>query len=106
MSRIRLIEITQGDKEHIDHPVVIRWYVELYSPPHVVAEIGERWFINGNGRSMSRVGTSNEDRVLLLHMEQVLGCTRWCWFHHGYPDPHILICKPPDYQYQVYTFSQ
>jgi len=102
------VEITRGDKESTNYPIVIWWYVELLSSLHAVAEMSERWFINGHGRPTSRVGASDEDRVSPLHMEQVrdMGCIRRRWFRLGYLDPGVVIYKPSEHQYQTHTFSQ
>ena len=39
--------------------------------PQFVAEMGECWPINGDGRPTSRMGACIENRIASLHMAQV-----------------------------------
>jgi len=90
------VEITRGDKERADCLEVTRWYLELYTVLHVASELSECWFINGDGRSTSRMGASNDKRVILLQTDEVRdsSCTRGWWFRLGYLNPCVVICKP------------
>ena len=102
------IDLGRCDEKRSSCPVVVRWYLEVCSLRHIVAEMCERWFKNGDGRSTSRMGTPVEDRVAPLCMGQVRdkNHTRRNWLCQGYLEGCVVFCLRHDYQHQNYICLQ